>query len=77
MPRDRGVAELAMLLSALAGGEYPRRYRPSAHQFTHRPVHPADIEKVILLALGEKDVLFDVVQDPIQRGLGDGGERAA
>src|SRR5215468_8179977 len=69
--RDRRVSELAMLLGSLASGEYPRRHGPGANELAHGLMHPADIEQVILLAFGQQDVLLDIVQDSIERVLGD------
>src|SRR5215510_16260300 len=69
--RDRRVSELAMLLGTLASCEYPRRHGPGANELAHGPMHPADIEQVILLTFGQQDVLLDIVQDSIERVLGD------
>src|SRR5215831_3784342 len=67
--RDRRVSELAMLLRSLARREYPRRHRPGADEPAHGPMHPADVEQMILLAFGHQDVLLDVVQDAVERML--------
>src|SRR5215510_2509131 len=67
--RDRRISELAMLLRSLARREYPRRHGPGADEFAHGPMDPADIEQMILLAFSQQDILFDVVQDPVERML--------
>jgi hypothetical protein len=71
MPRDRGVSKLTMLLGPLTRREDPRRHRLGADQLVHCSVDPSDIEQVILLAFSEKNVLFDVVENTIERVLGD------
>src|SRR5262245_12637382 len=71
VPRDRRVSELAMLLRSFARGEYPCRHGPGADEFAHGPVDPANIEQMILLAFGKQDILLDVVQDSVERVLGD------
>src|SRR5262245_28126236 len=66
VPRDRRVSELAMLLCSLAPGEDPRCHGTGAHELAHGPMHPADVEQMILFAFGEQDVLLDLVQDAIE-----------
>ena len=46
--RKRRIADLAMLLSALARGEDPRGDGTRADKLAHRPVKPANVEKVTL-----------------------------
>src|SRR5580693_10465853 len=67
--RDRRVAELAMLLRSLARREYPRRHRPGADELAHRPMNPADIEQMILLAFGQQNILLDIVENSVERML--------
>ena len=56
-----------MLLRSLARREYPRRHGPGADELAHRPMDPADIEQMILLAFSQEDILLDVVQDSVER----------
>ena len=58
-----------MLFRSLARREYPRRHRPSAHELAHGPVHPADMEQVVLLAFSKQDILLHVMQYPVERVL--------
>ena len=69
-----GFAELAMLLRPFPGGEDARRHGPGADEFAHRPVNPAYVEQVILLAFRQHDVLLQVVQNPVQGVLLDRNE---
>ena len=62
------------VLRSLARREDSCGHGTSTDELAHGPVDPAHIEEVILLAFGQQDVLLDVVQDAVQRGLLDRGE---
>ena len=64
VPGQSGVADLAVLLAALARGEDARGHRAGADQLAHRAMDPVDVEQMVLLALGEQHILRDLVQEP-------------
>src|SRR5262245_16605015 len=68
--RDCRVPELAMLLRSLPRREYPRCHGAGADELSHGSMDPADVEQMILLAFGQQDILLDVVQDSVERMLG-------
>ena len=54
-----------MLLGSLARREDARGDGVGADQLTHRSIEPFDVEKVVLFAFSQQNILPDVVKDAV------------